>query len=139
MQVKSITECSMSSILQFFRPSLSYHLSLISLFCLFLNGRFTQVLLYMLTVEYELKLTDTSCAHGVHLQCSTGALMCKLYFRFYMYCRLNVLRFWSNVFRTCPPKGAAALKASLSEMPHINLPQPRSKSDKSEKVKTFFY
>ena len=30
------------SILQYFRPSLSYHLSLRSLFCLFLSGRFTQ-------------------------------------------------------------------------------------------------
>ena len=45
MQVKSIAECSKGSILQYFRPSLSYHLSLRSLFCLFLSGRFTQVLL----------------------------------------------------------------------------------------------
>ena len=41
MQVKSIEE----SILQYFRPSLSNHLSLISLFCLFLGGCFRQVLL----------------------------------------------------------------------------------------------
>ena len=33
------------SILQYFRPSLSYHLSLRSLFCLFLSGRFTQLCL----------------------------------------------------------------------------------------------
>ena len=46
MQVKSIAECSKESILQHFRPSLSYHLSLRSLFCLFLSGRFRQVLLY---------------------------------------------------------------------------------------------
>ena len=31
MQVKSIAECSKGSILQYFRPSLSYHLSLRSL------------------------------------------------------------------------------------------------------------
>ena len=43
MQVKSIAECSKRSILQNFRPALSYHLSLRSLFCLFLSGRFTQV------------------------------------------------------------------------------------------------
>ena len=49
MQVKSIAECSPWSILQYFRPSLSYHLPLRSLFCLFLNGRFTQVLLYCLS------------------------------------------------------------------------------------------
>ena len=38
MQVKRIAECSKWSILQYFRPSLSYHLSLRSLFCLFLSG-----------------------------------------------------------------------------------------------------
>ena len=35
MQVKSIAECSNGSILQYFRPLLSYHLSFRSLFCLF--------------------------------------------------------------------------------------------------------
>ena len=34
MQVKCIAECSKGSILLYFRPSLSYHLSLRSLFCL---------------------------------------------------------------------------------------------------------
>ena len=47
MQVKSIAECSKGSILQYFRPLLSYHLLLRSSFCLFLSDRFTQVLLYM--------------------------------------------------------------------------------------------
>ena len=42
MQVKSITEHS-----AILRPSVSYHLSLKSLFCLFLSDRFTQVLLYV--------------------------------------------------------------------------------------------
>ena len=46
MQVESIAECSKGSILQYFRPSLSYYLSLRSLFCLFLSGRLRQVLLY---------------------------------------------------------------------------------------------
>ena len=36
------------SILQYFRPSLSYHLSLRPLFCLFLGDRLRQVLLYLL-------------------------------------------------------------------------------------------
>ena len=45
MQVKSIAECSKGSILQYFCPSLSYHLSLRSLFCLFLSGRLRQDLL----------------------------------------------------------------------------------------------
>ena len=45
MQIKSIAECSKGSILQYFRPSLTYHLSLRSLFCLILSGRFRQVLL----------------------------------------------------------------------------------------------
>ena len=47
MQVKSIAECSKWSILQYFRPSLSYQLSLRPLFYLFLSARFTQVLLYI--------------------------------------------------------------------------------------------
>ena len=34
MQVKSIAECSKGSSLQYFRPSLSYHFALRSLFCL---------------------------------------------------------------------------------------------------------
>ena len=42
MQVKSIAECSKGSILQYLRLSLSYHLSLGSLFCLFLSGRLRQ-------------------------------------------------------------------------------------------------
>ena len=46
MQVKSIAECSPWGILQYFRPSLSYHLPLRPLFCLFLSGRLRQVLLY---------------------------------------------------------------------------------------------
>ena len=41
------------SILQYFWPSLSYHLSLRSLFCLFLSGRFTQVLLYVACASSE--------------------------------------------------------------------------------------
>ena len=47
MQVKSITECS-KTILQYFRSSLSYHLSLRHLFCLFLSGRLRQALLWPL-------------------------------------------------------------------------------------------
>ena len=39
MQVKTFADCSKGSILQYFRPSLSYHLSLRFLFCLFLSGR----------------------------------------------------------------------------------------------------
>ena len=35
MQFKSIAECSKGSILQYFRPTLSYHFPLLPLFCLF--------------------------------------------------------------------------------------------------------
>ena len=52
MQVKSIAECSNGSILQYFRPSLSHHLSLRSLFCLFLSGYLKQVLLYYTPLQY---------------------------------------------------------------------------------------
>ena len=46
MKVISIAECSKGSILQCFGPSLNYHLSLRSLFCLFLIGLFRQFSLY---------------------------------------------------------------------------------------------
>ena len=48
MQVKSIAEYSKESIiaLQYLRPSQATICHLRSLFCLFLSGRFTQVLLY---------------------------------------------------------------------------------------------
>ena len=49
IQVKRIAECSKGTILQYFRPSLSYHLPLRSLLCLFLSGRLRQVLLYICT------------------------------------------------------------------------------------------
>ena len=47
MQVKSVAECSKGSNLQYFQLSLSYHLSLRSLFCLFVSGRLRQVLQYI--------------------------------------------------------------------------------------------
>ena len=43
MQVKSIAECSNWSILQYFRPPLSYHFPLRPWFCLFLSDRLRQV------------------------------------------------------------------------------------------------
>ena len=46
VHAKCIAECSNGSILQYFRPSLSYHLSLGPYFCLFLSGRLREVLLY---------------------------------------------------------------------------------------------
>ena len=52
MQVKSIVECSKGSILQYFPTSLSYHLSLRSLFCLFSSDLYTQVLLYIIGHVY---------------------------------------------------------------------------------------
>ena len=45
IQVKSIAECANGSILQYFLPLLSYHLSLRSLFCLSLSGRLRLALL----------------------------------------------------------------------------------------------
>ena len=51
MQVKSIAECSKGTILQYFGPSLSYHLSLRSLFCLFLSGHLRPVLLYICSIH----------------------------------------------------------------------------------------
>ena len=86
-QVNSIAECSKGSILQFFRPSLSYHIPLRSLFCLFLRGRLRQVLLY-----FNLQLfyfTDTWQGAMSGGQESTGP--CH-YFDFFE-CHLSV-RLW---------------------------------------------
>ena len=43
MQLKSIAKCSKGSILQYFRPALSYHMALRPLFRLFLSGRLRPV------------------------------------------------------------------------------------------------
>ena len=48
---QNVAECAKGSILQYFRPSLSYYLSLRSLLCLFLSGRFTQVLLHLSSIN----------------------------------------------------------------------------------------
>ena len=58
MQVKVIAECSKGSILQYFWPSLSYHLSLRPLFCLFLSGRLKQVLLYHSNIKKKSQYSE---------------------------------------------------------------------------------
>ena len=63
MQVKMIAECSKGSILQYFRPSLSYHSFLRPLFCLFLIGRLRQVLLY-LTLKRHCNFGPRTCNWG---------------------------------------------------------------------------
>ena len=73
MQVKSIAECSKGSILQYFRPSLNFHLSLRYLFCLFLSGCFTQVLLYLyFSLCFSVHLTNIQMSSTTysHPQCS---------------------------------------------------------------------
>ena len=64
MHVKSIAECSLWSILQYFRPSLNYHLSFRSLFCLFLSGRLRQVLLYLNPKQRHIKLQHYDRVHA---------------------------------------------------------------------------
>ena len=61
MQVESIAEC----ILQYFRPLLSYHLSLGSLFCLFLSDRFTKILMYKIRNLFKFALVS----YIVHFTC----------------------------------------------------------------------
>ena len=72
MQVKSIAECSkrafwmlQESILQYFRPSLSYHLSLRPLFCLFLSC-FTVLKLFISLLKwiYIAQTVITTCQGG---------------------------------------------------------------------------
>ena len=49
--MSKVLQNALWSILQYFRPSLSYQLLLRPLLCLFLSGRFTQVLLYIQTLD----------------------------------------------------------------------------------------
>ena len=51
MKVKNIAECSRWSILQYFWPALSDNRSWKPFFCLFESGHFTQVLLYLMTMD----------------------------------------------------------------------------------------
>ena len=68
MQVKSIAECSKGSILQYFRPSLSYNLSLRALFCLFFGGHLRQVLLYIVLVKKGINTCKPSILFMGHRQ-----------------------------------------------------------------------
>ena len=70
MQVKSIAECSKVTILQYFWPSLSYHLSLRSLFCLF----FEWPLKTGFTVLFSIALTSVTLT-----QVPAGTLSLALY------------------------------------------------------------
>ena len=73
MQAKSIAECSNGSNLQYFQPSLGYHSSLKSLFCLFLGGCLRQVLLYMQCSPYI-----TLCLGSIEMDCVISDSCCKL-------------------------------------------------------------
>ena len=51
-------------ILQYFRPSISYHLSLRSLFCLFLSGRLVSILLTFIKLPFVIKIVVLSIFSG---------------------------------------------------------------------------
>ena len=93
MKVKSIAECSMGSILQYFWPSLSYHLSLRSVFCQFLSGHFTQDLHISISLNTStLLFISPYMAMSWHL--SVFAIVCA-------YCQgsislMSVGQLWSN-------------------------------------------
>ena len=84
VHIKNIAECSKGSILQYFRPSLSYYLSLRPLFCPYLSGRLRQVLLCFLSGAQG-KLTCWRCrwwlvlvAHSQTLDCGFVLLIISL-------------------------------------------------------------
>ena len=86
MQVKSIAECSNGSILQYFRPSLSYHLSLRSVCCLFLSGPLSQVVLYS-HFSFTQRTNDQSSHFELKVVCirscwHIGFVVTKPVFRF---------------------------------------------------------
>ena len=75
MQVKIIAECSKGhpAILA---TSLSYNLSFRSLFCLFLSGSFSQVLLYCISVNSLVKRCMGSLRVGLDTHLYPYTLMC---------------------------------------------------------------
>ena len=88
MQVKSIAECSKGSILQYFRLSLSYHLSLRSLFCLFFSGPLRQVLLY---INEETVLFFVLCCSQLCLGFPCLVLVCTVVLCFLYSLAINLL------------------------------------------------
>ena len=68
MQVKSIAECSNGSILQYFQPALSYHLSFRALFCLVLSGCLRKVLLYFFLIWHHY-YTKSQLVNAAASQC----------------------------------------------------------------------
>ena len=87
MQVKSIAECSKGSILQYFRPSLSYHLSLRYLFCVFLSGRFTQILLF----THENIHSSTLAYRRVNFRQNFSYLL-KMFFKLFQVVRMYIIQ-----------------------------------------------
>ena len=64
MQVKSLQNAPMGAFCNTFYPSLSYHLSLRSLFCLFLSGCLRQVLLYCFCSDRSAPVGGTDIIEG---------------------------------------------------------------------------
>ena len=90
MQVKSIgiAECSKGNILQYFRPLLGCHLSLRSLFYLFLSGCSTQVLLYC-EKNYD---SDVNNNRKAMTSCScTGKLIMHNRIPFFIYYHMDFI------------------------------------------------
>ena len=76
IQFKSIAKCSKGSILQYFRSSLSYHLSLKASFCLFLSDRFTQVLFTVIMSNPDNTILKAKTSHTVLMKdCPQNGLM----------------------------------------------------------------
>ena len=74
IQIKSIAECSKASILQYFRTSLSYHLPLRPLFCLFKSGRLRQGTVHVYvsgiqTVSSQLQYHGMNSLFEVYCRC----------------------------------------------------------------------
>ena len=74
MQFQSIKN---GTILQYFRPSLSYHLSLRSLFCLCLSGRFAQVLLYYVQCSFW----HLSWNHTLHIRLNSYSILSVVFIK----------------------------------------------------------
>ena len=80
MQTRSIAECSKGSILQYFRPSLSYHFPLRPLFCLFLSGRLRQEFTVLMLTEHShfIEVASALCVWLLRKDiCPLSCITCK--------------------------------------------------------------
>ena len=128
MQVKSIAECPKGSILQYFRPALSYHLSLRSLFCLLFYTGFPVFLSHTFVVHKHLELcletSQVDVAYGDYVWWQERSLLLTWILSFVPWSEILV---WTNLvlqfeFRRETSEADASLEDNVSQIRKATFP-----------------